>query len=399
VKALLLIGGLLAAARVVAQPWSFGEPVAVTAAVGTGVFHHLESAGRRSIATSGDRVAVIWEDDRSGTPEVYVAMKNAGTAGFGDELRVSSGGEAYEPALAPLGTGRFVAAWEEGGEVFVRVLGKQPGPLLRLGAGGQASLDAADGRVLAVWAEPRGRVSQIRLARLEATAGEALALAATCVVDPQPPEAEQLYPAVVGIANSPLVAWEDRRRGHTVIMWARGDGACGFSMPVLLNEVSPTRDLPYGKGYGVARVALARFGRDAVAAVWEDKRDFRNGYDIFGALSADGRVFGANHRVQDDFGGNSRQWHAAVAGRRDGTLVVAWDDDRDGTSDLWLSWREGEAWSDDLAVPGASGAGEQAHPALALDGEGNLHLAWVARSEPNGPTRLLYLVARPADEA
>lgn len=397
-RVLLLLGGLLAAAGVSAQPWRFGEPVPVTPVAGHRVFHHLESAGRRNIAASGDRVGVIWEDDRSGTPEVYVAMKTAGSDGFDDDLRVSGGSEAYEPALAPLGAGDFVAAWEENGEIFARVLGDRPGPPLRLGEGTQASLDVADADVLVVWSEPRGEVSQIRFARLARLPQDALAPRETCVVDPRPPAAGQLYPAVVASRDGPLVAWEDRRRGHTVILWSLGEAAgCGFKAPALLNEVSPTRDLPYGKGYGVARVALARFGPSAVVAVWEDKRDFRNGYDIFAALRADGPAFGANHRVQDDFGGNSRQWHAAVAGDDDGTLVAAWDDDRDGTSDLWLSWREGDGWSDDLAVPGASGGGEQAQPALALDGKGNLHLAWVARQEVNGPTRLLYLMAPAAE--
>lgn len=393
----LLLGSLLVAAPAFAQPWSFGAPVEVTAAPGPGVFHHLESAGRRSIAASGERIAVIWEDDRSGRPEVYAAIKPVAATGFSGDFRVSTGGEAYEPAVAALGAGRFVAAWEEAGEIVLRVLGEQPGPPARLGEGAQPSLDVADGQILAVWAEPDGRASRIRLARVDVLTGDALVPATGCVVDPQPPQAGQLYPAVAGTRDGPLVAWEDRRRGHTVIMWSRGDAGCRFSPPALLNEVSPKRNLPYGKGYGVARVALARFGPTAVAAVWEDKRDFRNGYDIFAALSAEGHGFGPNHRVQDDFGGNSRQWHAAVAGASDGTLVAAWDDDRDGTSDLWLSWRDGDAWSDDLAVPGASGAGEQSHPTLAVDAEGRLHLAWVARAEVNGPTRLMYLAARPAE--
>ena len=396
-RAILLLGSLLAAFPAFAQPWNFGVPVAVTRVTGPGVFHHLESAGRRSIGVSGDRVAVIWEDDRSGIPEVYVAFKPAAAEGFSGELRVSGGGEAYEPAVAPLGAGRFVAAWEEGGAILLRLLGESPGAPLRLGAGAQVSLDVVDGQVLAVWAEPTGRTSRIRMARVEVSAGGAPAVAARCAVDPQAPDAHQLYPAVAGAGDGLLVAWEDRRRGHTVIMASRGDADCGFAPPGLVNEVSPERDLPYGKGYGVARVALARFGRSGVAAVWEDKRDFRNGYDVFASLSADGHSFGPNHRVQDEFGGNSRQWHAAVAGNGDGTLVAAWDDDRDGTGDIWLSWRVGDGWSEDLAVPGASGSGAQSHPALVLDADGNLHLAWVERDEVDGPTRLLYLMARSAE--
>ena len=84
--------------------------------------------------------------------------------------------------------------------------------------------------------------------------------------------------------------------------------------------------------------------------------------------------------MQDAFGANQPQWHPAVAVASEGTIAVVWDDPRDGSPDLWLSWREDGVWSDDLAVPGASGPGEQDNPAIAFDAEGGLHLAWVERT-------------------
>ena len=94
-----------------------------------------------------------------------------------------------------------------------------------------------------------------------------------------------------------------------------------------------------------------------MVAVWLDKRDFLSGYDVYAAFSSDGgRSFGRNLKVQDGFGENIAQWHAAVAANNQGRVVAVWDDDRDGNSDIWLANWTGKGYSDNVAVPAASGA-------------------------------------------
>lgn len=101
--------------------------------------------------------------------------------------------------------------------------------------------------------------------------------------------------------------------------------------------------------------------------------------------------------MQDDFGELSAQWHVSAAGHPDGTLVVAWTDEREGQGDILLSWYAEGTWSEDLPLPGASGPDEQGHPSIALDEAGNLHTAWVTRETTGGPTRIQYRLGRRAD--
>jgi len=140
---------------------------------------------------------------------------------------------------------------------------------------------------------------------------------------------------------------------------------------------------------GVARGALASFDKH-VAAVWSDKRNFRFGYEIFSAFARYSGRFGENLKVQDGFGDGFEQWHPTIAAHGN-SLAAAWDDDRDGNSDIWLSYYTGEGWSDDIAVPGASGEGFQTHPSLAMDQAGGLHLIWLYRDEEGGATSIRYL--------
>ena len=166
---------------------------------------------------------------------------------------------------------------------------------------------------------------------------------------------------------------------------------CRFTQPVRISEKPEGRNLPYGTGHGVSRVALDRFGKDRVFAAWADKRNFRDGYDIWGAEFVPGKgQFSANEKVQDDFSDLSKQRYATVDGLPNGMLVVAWSDEREGNADVMLSWREQGEWSEDWPIPLASGEAEQSNPSIALDGAGNLHLAWIERDSVGGVTRLKY---------
>jgi hypothetical protein len=55
-----------------ADALDFEQPITVTAAA-KGVYLHLDSSGRRALAISAEVVAVVWEDNRSGKPAIYMA--------------------------------------------------------------------------------------------------------------------------------------------------------------------------------------------------------------------------------------------------------------------------------------------------------------------------------------
>ncbi len=382
-----------------AQPWGFDAPIDVTGAAMAGVFHHLESSGRRNVAVSDGRVVVAWEDNRDGVPAVYVVTKTGDEAGFSPAVKVSGAEAAYEPTVVGLDSGRFLVGWEEGGHVRLRVwepsgLGS---PHVISGAtSAQLALTVlANGTVFAVWSEHFERYTRVRGALLDARDAEVHVTEAAWL-DPQPGAGDQQYPAVASRRGVPglVVAWEDRRHGHTVLLSSEGISPGRFAAPRQVNELPPAQSSMYGKGTGAARIVLAAYGEGGIAAAWADKRDFKAGYDIYGALAPAGQPFGTNSRVQDGFGDAIEQWHPAIAGSEDGLIAVAWDDDRDGTSDIWLSWYEDGVWSDDAAVPGAADDRVQTHPSLVLDRNGDLHMVWVSRERSDGPTRLEYVHGR-----
>lgn len=371
--------------------WTWSEPLTVNSVRGAAIFPHIESANRRGIAVSGGTVGVVWEDNRDGSPQCYLALKPTGAAAFQPEIRISQG-ECYEPVVVSLGGGRFAAAWEENGGVRAQVLPGGMALKLSGAAAAQVTLAAGADRLYAAWAEQAGRFKRIVVARLQ-WEGDTLNVQSVRPVEARAPVDEQGWPALALAGDgSVTVAWEDRRARHTVPMVSRSRDGSGFSPPARLSDHKSGRVDGLGAGSGAMRPTLTTWGRQGVAAVWLDKRDFLSGYDVYAAFDKGGRRFGKNQRVQDDFGDNMAQWHALVVGDAGGQLVALWDDARDGTPDVWLADWNGTAFGDNMAVPAAAGPGAQSDPVATLDADGFLYVTWLDHDEQAG-TRIRYVRA------
>ena len=386
-----------------ATPWIFQEPVDIKAANGPGIFYHLGSGGRMGIAVSAEVVGVAWEDNRDRIPRCYVALIDFNDSRRIIEKQVSGTGSAYEPALLGLNDGQFAVAWEEENGLWVRILTEsEMGPATRVdgAVGAHASLAwQSDQGLVVVWSRKDNARYRTWLAFVDLSLGlKKLPIVTKRVpVDVSSSYGEQTYPSAVYTDHGRLViAWEDRHPGHTVIMAAHQKDRGQFSLPKQINESFwGGRELGFGRGTGAMRVSLASPAGGEVIAVWADKRDFKSGYDVYAAFSLDGGTrFGENEKVQDAFADGIAQWHPNLASDGSNELtVVSWDDDREDTPDVWISWHEGATWSADLDVPGASGDGVQTEPAITLDLRGGLHLAWVERAERDVPSRIRYLYA------
>jgi hypothetical protein len=388
------LAGLLAALLTLSSPRV--EADAIDVVVGKpGVFIHLDASGRKSLALSGDIVALAWEDNRDGMPRCRLGLKRVGDTAF--RQHEVGRGECFEPALAALDRGRFLLIWEDEAGVAVALAGADgPGPVARLAAsGGQGSVAwHPELGAFAAWSASDGRWRRLWRARLNID-GLRVEPAPAEAVDPAPPADDQLFPVLAATAGGLALAWEDRRLGHTVIHASHSPDGRAWTPPRRLSG-NPTGKAEggLGRGTGAMRPALAGFG-DGLAATWLDKRDFLSGYDVYAALSEDGGArFGKDGKAQDSFGDAIAQWHAAVAGNRRGDLVIAFDDERDGTADIWLTRLTPAGWSENHTPPAASGPGRQTDPAVALDESGHLHLAWIDRSD-DGATRLRYTVMPP----
>jgi hypothetical protein len=373
--------------------WQFSERIAITGDVKEGVFHHLEAAGRKHIAISGDRVAVLWEDDSSGSPQIYLALKNSTDSSFAPALKVSSGQEAYEPAIAGLPGGRFVLVWEQDNAIYLNTHGGQGlNRSLKLSSdslASQASVVTANGQICVIWREQEGRAWSLQVASLLIAQDQVIELLSRQPVESPAIETPVLFPTLALNETGLYLAWEDRAAGHTRLKFSFStDVGKSFIEPSYLNEFYSNRT-EYDKGSGVTRVSMASFGVDEIVAAWMDKRR-GGGYGIFASIGSDG-AFGPNEKIHGSEGDRLPHYNPATSGNTDGMVVVAWDDYRAGDSDIWMTTiDETGEWGENFSPPTASGLGEQSQASVALDESGGLHLTWVERESPLAPTQLWY---------
>lgn len=377
---------------------AWAAPIDVSRVHGAKIFHQLEASGRKNIAVSGDVIGVVWNDNRGGLSQTYAALKKRADGKFGPDIKLSSGKEAIEAGIVALDAGRFAVAWEQDGQIYANVVGlasAQKASLLGAPQSRQVALAYGKGALYAAWIEQAGRFGRVIVAELVPGAAD-IKVKRKLMIEAAPPRDEQSYPTLALSDGGLSLVWEDRRGGYTGIYMSHSADLKNLTRPRQLNEMSAgaRRAAGLGRGSGAMRPALATMAAKNVAAVWSDKRDFLSGYDVYGALSRDGGArFGRNEKIQDSFGDNMAQWHPAIAanGKK---LAVAFDDERDGTADIWLAWRTGESWSDNIAVAGAAGPGVQTSPAIALDAQGALHIVWLDRPTDGAASRIRYTVVK-----
>lgn len=376
--------------------WQFTHAIPVSITRQPGVFYHIDSSGRKNIAASATTVAVVWEDNRSGTAQIYIAFKNSTMSTFTKPQQISTQKDAYEPTLAYLSDDNFIVAWEQAGHIWVRLANSSTlGIPLQLDSqtSAQATLAASGDKIIyASWSQQQGKYSRIVTSRLTVQNNQ-LKAAPLVIPDSNPLTQDQLYPGLAISQEGVVVAWEDRRFAHTRLFYAFAKDGIHFSPYKLLNEFLPPQNPKYGRGTGVTRVSLAAH-ENIVAATWMDKRAFLGGYDIYASVSHDGgKSFGKNELVEDSGMENLPQWHPAIAMDATGLIIIAWDDNRYDSPDVWLSWREPDKWSDDFSPAPASGDGDQSNPAICFDESGLLHLIWISK-QPDQPDQLLYSSAK-----
>ncbi|MCP4984287.1 MAG: hypothetical protein GY935_27755, partial [Gammaproteobacteria bacterium] len=248
--------------------WIFDSRIAVTGTPVGGVYHHLEGSGRRHIGVSLNSVAVAWEDNRTQDPQIYVAIKSSQQKEFAPAMQVSNGSEAYEPSIDALPDNRFVMAWEQDTAVFARILTPEGfGEAVRLSTdqASHVSIAAFGDQVFAVWREQLNRGWFVKLASLT-TQADKLIVDSLRSVESVGIETAVLFPSLAVNSAGLYVAWEDRRAGHTRLLFSHStDAGITFTEPQFLNEFFSNRN-QYDQGNGVTRVSLASFAQDEILA-------------------------------------------------------------------------------------------------------------------------------------
>ena len=288
------------------------------------------------IAVHGERVYIVWEDDRNGTSDIYLRASADGGSSFGPEVRVDDttvnkvpwddNTAQREPAIAVAPNGTIYVAWEDNREgkylIFISCSTDN---------GATFSED-----ILIDWSF----------------------------------EGIQYDPAIAVSPDGDIyVAWEDSREmqgSFQIYVSHSGDGIY-YSSGVRASDVS--------LDYDCLEPAIGAWDDGMVHVVWEDDRTWD--VDIYMATSNDtGVTFAPSVRVNID--PTSSDQSSPDLAVNDNRIMVVWRDQKMSTADIYISGSvdQGRSFGPDSCVHPDSNIGAQIEPRIDMDLFGNMVVTW-----------------------
>ncbi|MDX6664125.1 MAG: hypothetical protein QOG68_331 [Solirubrobacteraceae bacterium] len=302
-------------------------------------------------------VWAAWSDDRGTGQRVFVARSADGAKTFSSavaaDASVASGVQQLRPAIAATGRGRALVAFADDRARFsaddlpqagiwaVPFTGATAGAAVRLDstakpADSAATLDnawapalsASGARIELTWIDFRD-YEWNAYARTSADGGATWAPEQAVNDTAAADEALEDTPRAAWTAGGPLVAYTD---------WAKSSRSARTASPLYDIAVAAPGARPiHADGTGAAHVdafapAIAGVGTDAIVA-WQDHRDGPG--DIYAARVSKTRA-SRPVRVDDSGRQGANQWRPAAV-RSGNDLVVAWEDERDGPSQIFFA--------------------------------------------------------------
>lgn len=191
-------------------------------------------------------------------------------------------------------------------------------------------------------------------------------------------------PRLCRVAGQVSVAWSDDRdeTSGVYLSSSTDDGATWFDTPTRVDE-----------GYGQARhAALACTGSETTLA-FEDTRDGEiDSPNIYARNSAGGSFADPSTRLGDDQWGWFESQAVELLAADDTHVYAVWQDARYGAYDILFarSGDGGSSWSDAVRLDtDTAGAAWSGNPTLAADSDGRVVVAWEDRR--NGETDVYFV--------
>jgi hypothetical protein len=194
-----------------------------------------------------------------------------------------------------------------------------------------------------------------------------------------------------------VLVWQDARTGHNrVYSTSSSDAGLSWTQPERVDH------LPVNAALDAINpaIALVEPGGEVLVA-WQDGRNGRS--DIFLARSTDGgRTWGKEDKRMDmDEPGTAVSAYPKLAVGKDGRVAIAWDDDRDGAEAVYLRLRSvgvQSEWGPETRVTTPAPKSAARLPQLIWGPDLSLYLAWEVWEEAFGGVgvkRVAGTVVRP----
>ncbi|MEO0070499.1 MAG: T9SS type A sorting domain-containing protein [candidate division WOR-3 bacterium] len=380
---------------------SSGHPIGTNERVNTDITMGWQGDPAGAIGLDG-KFLFTWEDRREiGNSDVFAQWFDADGTRIGDNFRVSDSGVAGDQSISSVSIGAdgtALVAWDDRrfgltGDIYAQFFnpdGSPQGGNFRvnddpIGYANQyePSVGSDDsGRFVVVWMDGRGNNAwdwNIFFQRFRFD-GTRLGNNIQVTTD----DSTQWSPSIgVSPSGEFVISWDDHRRGQ-------GD---------IYAQIYSSSGEPIGDNFRVnndngdadqfgSDVAINQLGEFII--VWTDCRDGQE--DIYAQrFDIQGNRIGDEFKINTDIGGASQN-SPSVAATLDGGYWVAWADARAGNLDIYCQRlaRDGTPIGSNFKVNDDSASAHQRTSSIGMERQGNIGIAW--DDERNGESDIYFAV-------
>lgn len=359
-----------------------GNPIGVNTKVNDDVTSHTQSEPAVAMYQSNNFI-VVWKDHRNINGDIFCQRYQSNSIPVGSNMKINNDiASAHQRCswISQDGFGNYLISWEDERNHHCDIYGvclDSLGNILSSNFKVNDDTVAAEqyyasndrnfnGDFIITWTDNRNGNFDVYGQRYLANSTP---IGTNFRINDDSTQFAQYYPIVScdSIGNS-VVVWIDYRNNDNDIYGQRFDyqgNPLGTNF-IINQPASGSQLYPY--------VAKHRSGNFVV--VWMDNRN--GNYDIYGQrFDANGLALGANFRVNDDIG-NSYQGYPSVTLDVWGNFYVAWEDKRNGCTDIYLQKfdHNGNPIGANIKVDDDNIDGSQYSPTLSCDETGRLVVVW-----------------------
>ncbi|MBI5180689.1 MAG: exo-alpha-sialidase [Nitrospirae bacterium] len=387
-RVFLMLVFFLYAAEALAEI-TFEPPVKINDSASQTNFLDTYSSGQHSIAVNKGNIAIVWNDSRNGNNDVFFSFSSDDGKTFSRNTRVNDDkgdSNQWYGAVALDKNSTAYAVWEDDRDgksriYFAKREAKKDSFTMNIPVVSDKNIEQF-GPAIAVnkkseiyiaWHDNRNGNNDIFIAKSR-DSGKSFEKPVR-VDDTGNNQNDQIYPTIaVDNKNNVYIAWYDYRHENSDIYFAKSnDNGKTFSKNIKVNFGEDER----GKT-GQNSPSIGRDSNGNIYLTWEDKRNSKTGSDVyFSRLAEKGDEFEKNIHIDDEDAESSSQNYPSIAVNEKGLIVIAWDDDRLGASDIYLSYSkdEGKGFSKNFGL-GIKNGKHRTAPSIAVDDEGNIYFIY-----------------------
>jgi hypothetical protein len=333
-------------------------------------------------------IYIAWEDSRNINDDIYFTNSTNGGLSFSPNLRINDdvGTSAqWKPCITSYSEANVFAVWEDnrngeweiyfsnssdGGDTF------SPDIMVNDNIRNAWRLTSSiavdnEGNIFVLWSDDRGDDWDIYFAN-STDFGQTFSPDKR-INDDSSGELHWDPRIAVDSKGDIYCVWEDNRDGigPDIYFSKSTDGGNTFSPNIKINDnIDSSAQM---------QPSIAIDDSDNIYVVWEDGRDFDS--NIYLANSTDGGLsFSANKKITNFIPFIFRQ-SPSIAAAGNGSLHIAWCDDRNSNYDIFYSNSTdgGNTFSSEQKINDDIISEDQFRPSIAVDDAGNIFIAWKDR--------------------